>query len=70
MRRAVLEWQQGMSLIFFLVYWAFLIGGEKLADHGLLTRRSWEFGAQIFFLGFLEYLLMIKSAREKVTISF
>lgn len=27
----------GLSLFFFLMYWAFLIGGEKLADRGLLS---------------------------------
>ena len=26
-----------ISLFFFLVYWAFLIGGEKLADRGMVT---------------------------------
>lgn len=26
----------GMSLIFFLIYWTFLIGGEQLADRGLV----------------------------------
>jgi lipopolysaccharide export system permease protein len=27
----------GMSLAFFLLYWIFLIGGEKLADRELLS---------------------------------
>ncbi|NTW50156.1 MAG: YjgP/YjgQ family permease [Chlorobiales bacterium] len=27
----------GLSLLFFLIYWSFLIGGEKLADRGLLS---------------------------------
>ena len=27
----------GISVIFFLMYWEFLMGGEKLADRGLLT---------------------------------
>jgi lipopolysaccharide export system permease protein len=27
----------GMSLGFFLLYWAFLIGGEKLADREMLS---------------------------------
>jgi lipopolysaccharide export system permease protein len=58
----------GISLIFFLIYWSFLIGGEKLADRGLLSPFLGMWSANIV-LGILGVLLMIKSAREKVTLS-
>ncbi len=69
MRKGGFGMAAGMSLIFFLVYWAFLIGGEKLADRGLLSPLLGVWSANIF-LGFLGILLMIKSAREKITINF
>ncbi|MDP3443406.1 MAG: LptF/LptG family permease, partial [Ignavibacteria bacterium] len=59
----------GLSLFFFLIYWVFLIGGEKLADRGLLSPFVGIWGANIF-LGFIGVLLMIKSAKEMVTINF
>lgn len=69
MRKGGFGMAAGMSLIFFLVYWAFLIGGEKLADRGLLSPLMGIWSANIF-LGLLGILLMIKSAREKITINF
>lgn len=69
MRRGGFGMAAGMSLIFFLVYWAFLIGGEKFADRGLLSPFLGIWSANIF-LGILGIFLMIKSAREKVTLSF
>ena len=36
-RRGGMATSGGISLGFFLLYWAFLIGGEELADRGLLT---------------------------------
>lgn len=59
----------GLSLFFFLIYWVFLIGGEKLADRGLLSPFVGIWGANIF-LGLIGVLLMIKSAKEMVTINF
>ena len=69
MRRGGFGMAAGMSLIFFLVYWAFLIGGEKVADRGLLSPFLGIWSANIL-LGILGIFLMIKSAREKVTLSF
>ncbi len=69
MRRGGFGMAAGMSLIFFLVYWAFLIGGEKYADRGLLSPFLGIWSANIL-LGILGIFLMIKSAREKVTLSF
>ncbi len=57
----------GISLIFFLIYWAFLIGGEKLADRGLLS-PFWGMWSANILLGILGILLTIKTAREKVTL--
>lgn len=59
----------GVSLVFFLIYWSFLIGGEKLADRGMLSPFVGIWSANII-LGLLGIILMIKSARETVTISF
>lgn len=59
----------GLSLFFFLIYWVFLIGGEKLADRGLLSPFVGIWGANIF-MGLIGVLLMIKSAKEMVTINF
>ncbi|PKL87672.1 MAG: YjgP/YjgQ family permease [Ignavibacteriae bacterium HGW-Ignavibacteriae-2] len=58
-----------ISLIFFLIYWAFLIGGEKLADRGLLSPFWGMWGANIV-LGILGIYLTIKSAKERVTLNF
>ena len=59
----------GISLFFFLVYWAFLIGGEKLADRALFS-PFWGMWSANFVLGILGIFLLMKSAREQVTISF
>lgn len=59
----------GISVIFFLVYWAFLIGGEKLADRGLISPFIGMWSANILLL-ILGIFLMIKSAKERVTINF
>lgn len=59
----------GISLVFFLIYWAFLIGGEKLADRGLFS-PFWGMWSANIFLGILGIYLTIKSAKERVTLSF
>ena len=59
----------GVSLFFFLIYWAFLIGGEKFADRGLLS-PFWGMWAANFVLGILGVFLTIKAAKERVTLSF
>ncbi len=59
----------GVSLFFFTVYWAFLIGGEKLADRGMLS-PFWGMWSANIALGILGILLLIKSASEKITIEF
>jgi lipopolysaccharide export system permease protein len=69
MRKGGFGMASGMSLVFFLIYWAFLIGGEKLADRGLLS-PFWGMWSANAFLGAFGILLTIKSAREKVTLNF
>ncbi len=59
----------GISLTFFLMYWAFLIGGEKLADRGLLSAFWGMWSANVVLLILGSYLT-IKSAKERVTINF
>ncbi|MBI5645505.1 MAG: LptF/LptG family permease [Ignavibacteriae bacterium] len=53
----------GISLGFFLFYWAFLIGGEKLADRNILTPFVGMWAANMV-LGTIGVLLAIKTARE------
>jgi lipopolysaccharide export system permease protein len=59
----------GISLLFYLVYWAFLIGGEKLAERGFLSPFIGMWAANIL-IGFLGIILTIKTNRETVTITF
>lgn len=68
MRKGGFGMAAGMSLIFFLIYWTFLIGGEKLADRGMLS-PFWGIWSANFFLGFFGILITIKCAREKVTLN-
>jgi lipopolysaccharide export system permease protein len=51
----------GFSLLFFLIYWASLIGGEKLADRGLLSPLLGMWIADIV-LGIFGLYLMFKSS--------
>lgn len=51
----------GLSLLFFLIYWASLIGGEKLADRGLMTPFMGMWLANII-LGIFGLYLMFKSS--------
>ncbi len=57
-----------ISLIFFLIYWAFLIGGEKLADRGILS-PFWGIWSANIVLGILGLILLIKTARERITLN-
>ncbi|MDA3861279.1 MAG: LptF/LptG family permease [Melioribacteraceae bacterium] len=59
----------GISLIFFLTYWAFLMGGEKLSDRGLLSPFWGTWSANVILL-FLGSYLTFKSAKERVSINF
>ncbi|MBN1299807.1 MAG: LptF/LptG family permease [Melioribacteraceae bacterium] len=59
----------GISLVFFMIYWTFLIGGEKLADRGILSPFLGTWTANIV-LGLLGIFLTMKSAKERVTLDF
>jgi lipopolysaccharide export system permease protein len=58
-----------ISLFFFLLYWAFLIGGEKLADRSFIT-PFWGMWSANILLAIAGILLTIKSVKETVTINF
>ncbi|MFZ1291493.1 MAG: LptF/LptG family permease [Melioribacteraceae bacterium] len=58
----------GISLGFFLIYWAFLIGGEKLSDRDLLS-PFWGTWTANIVLGILGIILVRKSARERVELN-
>ncbi len=59
----------GVSLFFFLVYWAFLIAGEKLADRGMLSPFLGMWAAN-FVLLLLGIYLTYKSATERIALDF
>ena len=54
-----------VSLFFFLIYWAFLIGGEKLADRNMVSPFLGMWSAN-FLLGAAGILLTMKSVRETI----
>ena len=59
----------GISLGFFLIYWAFLIGGEKLSDRDLLS-PFWGMWSANILLGILGIILVRKSAKERIELNF
>jgi lipopolysaccharide export system permease protein len=58
-----------LSLGFFLLYWASLIGGEKLADRGLIDPWLGMWMANIV-LGVLGIALTVRIARETIAIDW
>ena len=58
----------GISLGFFLIYWAFLIGGEKLSDRDLLS-PFWGMWSANILLGILGIILVRKSAKERIELN-
>jgi lipopolysaccharide export system permease protein len=59
----------GISLLFFLIYWAFLIGGEKLSERGFFSPFIGMWAANIV-LGIAGIILTIKTNKEVKTITF
>jgi lipopolysaccharide export system permease protein len=53
----------GLSLGFFVLYWAFLIAGEELADRMIISPFSAMWSANIL-IGAAGFYLIVKSARE------
>ena len=58
-----------LSFGFFLLYWAFLIGGEKLADRGLLS-PFWGMWSANILLGILGVYLTVRVGKESVVIDW
>jgi lipopolysaccharide export system permease protein len=58
-----------LSLGFFLLYWACLIGGEKLADRAILS-PFWGMWVANIIIGIMGILLTIRIGRETVVLSF
>jgi lipopolysaccharide export system permease protein len=58
-----------LSIGFFLLYWASLIGGEKLADRGLIEPWAGMWSANIV-LGILGIYLTLRMGRENPTIQW
>lgn len=59
----------GISLFFFLIYWAFLIGGEKLSERGFFSPFIGMWAAN-FVLGIVGLILTIKTNKEAKTLTF
>lgn len=59
----------GISLIFFLIYWTFLIGGEELADRRIVSPFLAMWSANIL-IGIFGVILTYKTAKEMIFIDF
>lgn len=60
----------GLSLGLFILYWAFLMGGESLADRGIVT-PFWSMWAANFLLGAIGlYLLYVVSFEKELLTVF
>ncbi len=68
-KRGGLAVGSGLSLGFFILYWAFLIGGEELADRGYISAFLAMWSANII-IGALGIYILIKSAKETTFISW
>ena len=54
----------GFSLVFFLVYWAGLIGGEELADR-LIVTPFWAMWTPNIVVGIMGLILTYRTAHER-----
>jgi len=59
----------GLSLGFFVLYWAFLIGGEELADRQLIP-AFWAMWSANVLIGGAGIYILVKSAKETKFISW
>ncbi len=59
----------GLSLLFFIIYWAFLVAGEKLADREMLSPFLAMWLANIV-LGGLGLILTYKALKETLVINW
>ena len=58
-----------ISLFFFVIYWAFLIAGEKLADRNVIS-PFWGMWSANILLGIAGILLTTKTVQETVQLNF
>ncbi len=58
-----------ISLFFFVIYWAFLIAGEKLADRNVIT-PFWGMWSANILLGIAGIFLTTKTVQETVRLNF
>jgi len=68
-KRGGLAVGSGLSLGFFVLYWAFLIGGEELADRGYISAFLAMWSANII-IGALGIYIIIRSTKETTFISW
>jgi lipopolysaccharide export system permease protein len=68
-RRGTFGVAASLSLGFFLLYWACLIGGEKLADRGFIDPWFGMWSANII-LGLMGMYLTFRTARENLIINW
>jgi lipopolysaccharide export system permease protein len=68
-RKGTFGMAASLSLGFFLLYWACLIGGEKLADRGVVEPWLGMWIANIL-IGLFGFYLTIRSAREHLSIDW
>jgi len=68
-RKGTFGMAASLSLGFFLMYWACLIGGEKLADRGVIDPWLGMWIANMI-IGVLGLYLTFRSARENLTINW
>jgi lipopolysaccharide export system permease protein len=68
-RRGTFGVAASLSLGFFLLYWACLIGGEKLADRGFVDPWFGMWSANII-IGIMGIYLTFRTARENLTINW
>ncbi len=59
----------GLSLVFFLLYWAFLIGGEELADR-MYIPAFWAMWSANILLALAGGYILIRSTKEATFISW
>lgn len=59
----------GLSVLFFLIYWAFLIGGEDLADRGIITPAMAMWLPNVI-LGVVGIVLVQRTIKESRFVDF
>jgi lipopolysaccharide export system permease protein len=69
MRKGGFGMAASVSLFFFLIYWAFLIGGEKLADRGFVT-PFWGMWSANILMAVIGMYLIYKTSKQMLTIDF